>query len=346
MGFLRNAWYVAAWSDEIKSQLLGRTILNEPVLLYRDEVGRAVAIGDRCPHRFAPLHLGSLKGGAVECPYHGLQFDSSGVCVHSPHGDGKIPRNARVKAYPVVERYGIIWVWPGQVERADDSMIPRFDMLVDPALKTVKGSLNVKAHYEIVADNLLDLSHIQFIHANYQKMDKLLEAPHEVIESDRSVVSKRVVPNAKGPVSLMRNFPDPDTLIDYWLRVRWDAPSLCHLDIGASLPGRGEAEGIWRRGFHLLTPETETSTHYFYASTRNYRVNDVEEDRAIGEWQQVGFHQQDKPMLEAVQQMMGTTDLMSLRPIVLSSDKAAIRARHILAGLIQLEEAAAVGNAA
>jgi vanillate O-demethylase monooxygenase subunit len=177
-------------------------------------------------------------------------------------------------------------------------------------------------------------------------MDGLLEAPHDVEDDGTTVTSKRWVPGAKGPMSLMRNFPDPEALVDFWMRVRWQAPGLCGLDFGATLAGRPEADGIWRRGTHLLTPETEGSTHYFFASTRNYRLDDPDEDRNIMEWQRIGFNEQDKPMLEAVQQMMGTTDLMGLRPVFLSADKAAVRARKLLADRLAHERQEQHGNAA
>ena len=111
MTFLRNVWYVAALDTEVGREMLTRTILNEAVVMYRKEDGQPVAIQDRCPHRFAPLSRGKLVGDHVECAYHGLQFDCSGKCVVNPHGDGKIPQAARVKNYPFIQRYGLMWIW-------------------------------------------------------------------------------------------------------------------------------------------------------------------------------------------------------------------------------------------
>ena len=130
MSFLRNVWYAAAWGNEIKAgELFQRTLLNEPVVFFRDTQGNAQAIADRCPHRFAPLGMGILKGDAVRCPYHGLEFDGSGACVHNPHGDGAIPKAAKVKAYPLVERYSLLWIWMGDPHLADAALIPDFNCM-------------------------------------------------------------------------------------------------------------------------------------------------------------------------------------------------------------------------
>src|SRR5260370_11583536 len=114
--YLRNAWDVAGWSDNLADgQLLSRTILKEPIVLFRKSDGHIAALQDRCPHRFAPLHMGKIVGGdRVQCPYHGLEFDASGACVLNPHGTKNIPPRARVRSYPVTEKHKAIWIWMGE----------------------------------------------------------------------------------------------------------------------------------------------------------------------------------------------------------------------------------------
>jgi len=122
--FLKDSWYVAAWSHEIDDgKLLGRTILGEPVLLYRGEAGHVVAMHDRCCHRGAPLSMGRREGDAVRCLYHGLKFSPSGQCVEIP-GQDRIPPKACVRVFKVVERSSWIWIWMGDPARADESLIP------------------------------------------------------------------------------------------------------------------------------------------------------------------------------------------------------------------------------
>jgi vanillate O-demethylase monooxygenase subunit len=164
--FLKNCWYVAAWAKDVGRELLGRTYLSESVCLYRKEDGTPVAIGDRCPHRFAPLHLGQLKGDVVECPYHGLQFDCSGKCSHNPHGDGKIPAAAKVRQYTLAERHSLLWIWMGDPERADAALIPDYSFLTDTRRTSVGGTSRwmrtTSCHRQPDGS-----AHGQFLHASY-----------------------------------------------------------------------------------------------------------------------------------------------------------------------------------
>src|ERR1700761_672315 len=128
--YLRNAWYVAAWSDSLgDGQVLARTIMDEPIVLYRKADGGIAAVEDRCPHRFAPLSMGKVvDGDRIQCPYHGLEFDGSGACVKNPHGTKNIPPRARVKSYPVLEKHKAVWIWMGE-RPADPAKIPDFSVL-------------------------------------------------------------------------------------------------------------------------------------------------------------------------------------------------------------------------
>jgi phenylpropionate dioxygenase-like ring-hydroxylating dioxygenase large terminal subunit len=163
--YLKPAWYVAAWSNEVgREHLLERTIIERSLVLYRREDGTPVAIGNACAHRCAPLSMGRLVGDAVQCPYHGLQFGPSGQCVHNPHGDGRIPAKMMVPSYPAVERHKAIWVWMGNPAEADPATIPDFSCHEDTELAFVGGMLEVHANYQLIVDNLMDLSHAATVH--------------------------------------------------------------------------------------------------------------------------------------------------------------------------------------
>ncbi|HWT35117.1 MAG TPA: Rieske 2Fe-2S domain-containing protein, partial [Paraburkholderia sp.] len=154
--FLRNAWYVAAWDAEVTRALMSVTILGEPVVLYRREDGAPVALEDACPHRKLPLSMGRLIGDHVECGYHGLTFDCEGACVRAP-GSPRIPPGAKVRSYPLAERYGLLWIWMGHAEEADPSTIVQIDEWGDPAWGVNRGdAMTVACHYLYVTDNLLD----------------------------------------------------------------------------------------------------------------------------------------------------------------------------------------------
>jgi len=163
MAYLRNAWYVAAWSDEIGEGLFSRTILEQKIVFFRDAEGKVVAARDICPHRFAPLHMGRLtEEGTLECAYHGLRFNTQGKCVFNPDGAGKIPPGTGLTMFPTAERYQAVWIWMGDPKSADESKIVNLPQTEPRAgWSVIRGDLSVPAHYELITDNLMDLSHVR-----------------------------------------------------------------------------------------------------------------------------------------------------------------------------------------
>lgn len=163
--FVRNCWYVAAWSWDLPAEgLLARTILDEPLVLYRNQAGSPVALADRCCHRQALLSLGFREGDHLRCAYHGLKFAPDGACVEIP-GQDKVPRRARVRSYPVIERHSWIWVWMGDPARADAALIPAAVGFDDPAWVLRGGTIDYEASYLLINDNLCDFSHLTYVHA-------------------------------------------------------------------------------------------------------------------------------------------------------------------------------------
>ena len=164
--FVRDCWYVAAWDHELGADKpIGRTIINEPVVIYRAASGGLVAMTDRCCHRFAPLSLGRIEGDELRCMYHGLRFDRTGRCTEIP-GQELIPATACVRAYPVVEKHSWIWVWMGDPKKADEGLIPPAVGLQDPAWTLRSGQMDYEANYLLINDNLTDFTHLSYVHAN------------------------------------------------------------------------------------------------------------------------------------------------------------------------------------
>lgn len=346
MPYLYHTWYAAGWASDLGNELLGRQILDLPILLYRDAEGKAVAVGDRCPHRFAPLHRGRKVDGAIECAYHGIRFDAGGGCVLVPGEGERIPRNMRLPTYPLEERDGVLWIWPGPA-KADRAAIPDLsDRLSNPAFCSVTGSLTIEANYELLADNLIDPSHGQFLHGALFKRDGFFDVPHDIRQEGTTVSSERVIRNTAAPNAYAPFLPNPHAPVDWWTRAQWDPPGIFRLDNGVTPVGKDRDEGIRRCGVHLLTPQSLTSTHYFYAAVRNYRLGDPEADEASRAFQRLVFEEQDRPMLEAVQQMMGTTDFASLHPALVSGDQPAMRIRATMRRLVRRERAASRSQAA
>src|SRR5262249_26936516 len=160
--FLRNYWYVVASDHEIGRQPLRRIILGEPIVLFRLQDGAPVAFEDRCAHRHLPLSMGKLIGDTLQCHYHGLRYDKTGACVRVP-GQDMIPRSAKVKSYPVVERYRWLWIWMGDPALADPDKITDFHWFDDPDWGAQGRYLHVQGNLPLIVDNLLDLTHLVFV---------------------------------------------------------------------------------------------------------------------------------------------------------------------------------------
>jgi len=342
--FLRNAWYVAAWGAEVREgELFHRTILGEPVLLYRKRNGTPVALGNRCPHRFAPLHLGKLRGDVVECGYHGLQFDGTGACIHNPHGGGALPRAARVRLYPLIERYSALWIWMGDPERANPEVLPVFDFLAPEDWFVGTGQMLVGANYELENDNIMDLSHIEFMHPLFAT-EAVRRGKTQSAQEGDTVWSRRFITEDELNPFLMQAFQIPaGQLADRWLDVRWNAPALMALYTGGVVSGRPRSDGVEVPSAHLFTPETQSSTHYFYAMSFPRAMGPAGEKVAKEQVEVLRgpFEREDKPMIEAVGRNMNGAAFWSLQPVLLAGDAAAVKVRRVLAQLIEAERQAA-----
>lgn len=339
MTFLYNAWYCGAWGHEVHRQPMVRTLLNEPVMFYRTQAGQVAAMANRCPHRFAPLHKGRLIGDTIECPYHGLQFDIQGRCVHSPHGAP--PKAAYIKSYAVAERYGVVWIWMGDSANANPADIPDFAPFADPNRYAVEyGYLKIPAHYELMTDNLLDLSHVEFLHPflyDRRPPHPGFDVLRNVRQEGNTIYSDTTLLNAR-PNDLFKMLSArEEDCGEMRANMRWDAPGNLYLDTGFKYFDGG---GPSTPNAHLLTPETELSTHYHFALARDSRTDDAEIGRAVLKGTTEAFANEDEPMIGWCQENMRTTDFDSLNPVLLSNDVAPVKARRVLKALIAAEQTA------
>ncbi len=269
--FLRDYWYVAAWSDEVSRAPLARTVLSEDLVLFRKEDGTVVVLEDRCAHRRLPLSAGQVVGDTLRCGYHGLVYDGSGKCVKIP-GQAR-PDEVGVKAYPVVERDRFVLVWMGDPALADESRIVSFLKLSDPGWGVTKVRLHVKGNYLLIVDNLLDLSHVAYVHNS--TIGNAAVAEDAEVKFARYGQTVRVTREMNG-VAAARTYAEfgpHQGVFDRWQLSEYYPPAYFFINNGSGRCGwqarsgtRLETQGEWGfQVFHGITPETATTSHQFWA---------------------------------------------------------------------------------
>jgi len=339
MSFVRNAWYVAALPEEIEEGVLGRTILGDPIVLFRTPEGKASALFGLCPHRFAALSMGAIKDGNLQCPYHGLEFDGTGRCVLNPHGNGRLPAALDVRAYPSVEQDNLIWIWPGDPVLADQADIPDFSCRLDPKRRTVGGYGHVDCDYRLLVDNLMDLGHAQYVHRANAASDAFDRLEREVIVRDGEIEALMRIPEGTPSVLMAKFLRNTNQPVDQWNDIRWNKVSAMLNFIAVAPAGTPKEDSLNSRGTHILTPETATSCHYFFGSSRNFGVEDPAMDQVLRDWQRQALVNEDKGIVEAIEANREVIDRFGLKPAMLACDEAAVRVSREIDRLAQLEVA-------
>ncbi|MFL6624298.1 MAG: Rieske 2Fe-2S domain-containing protein [Sulfurifustaceae bacterium] len=353
--YLRNCWYVAAWDYEVTRTMFARDILGESILLYRKEDGTPVAMSNVCPHRFAPLHKGKLIGDVVECPYHGLQFDCTGQCVKNPHpgGNGPIPTRAKVPSYPVLEKWGAIWIWMGH-KTPDLSMLPDFSWLDRPQeWRAVRDVLVVNAHYELIMDNVMDLTHLSYVHPGGlgSGPENVANEVVEDVQEGTTFWCKRSTKNIMASPDMQAVNPILKTIrCDKNNNTRWDAPGHMAILVNYRKTGTVDEHKTGLSIAFMLTPASDGKTHHFWSIARNFHVDSKEVDAMIRHEAEVGLVKQDTGIIEAQYKQMGTPDITKLDLVALIGDVTPTRVRRYLRKRIEdeqreLQELAARGAA-
>jgi vanillate O-demethylase monooxygenase subunit len=340
---LRNAWYIAAWADEVKAEPLARRICNEPVVLFRDGQNRAAALADRCCHRAAPLHLGKIVEAGIECGYHGLTFDGTGQCVRIP-GQSRIPDDARVRSYPVVEKNQLVWLWMGDPALADPATIVDFPYHDDAAKWPNKHDCYpIKGNYMLMVDNLMDLTHLGYLHAKTVGGNPSAHVDAEM-KTERTPTGLRFtrwMKNSAPPPSYVKAAGFQGR-IDRCQKFEFVAPSTVLQWTGAADAGSeyGDPERDFRfqfRLFHGLTPQTETSCYYFWSVANGYRQNEPEATEQL--YREIApTFVEDKEMVEAQQARL--TEFGEQGLVDIASDANRMHMRRMVERLIAGERTA------
>lgn len=341
MSYVRSAWYVAAWSHDIVGNApFAITILGEPIVIYRSESGRLVALEDRCVHRMAPLSLGRCEGERLRCMYHGLLFDPDGKVAEIP-GQDIIPAQARVKRYAVVEKHSWIWVWMADADSADESLIPPAVGFDHPDYILGSGQLDYAAEARLINDNLLDFSHLTYVHANsFGATDTWARNRPVVTPLARGVRFERWITGEPG----MRGRND-GVMYDRWQSYDFLIPGVLLMTGGNFAPGT--ADKCNRQAPDLddalvgitftsqaVTPMQAKTARYFFSWGPHRRHGDEALRDALMKLADMAFGE-DKVMIEAQQRVIDATPDPRIMPT--SADKGVTLFNRLVEKLVRAE---------
>ena len=307
MTFVRNAWYMAGWSEQLGDKPLAITMLNEPIVIFRGGRGVIGALADVCPHRAVPLSLGQVCGDHIVCPYHGLEFDAGGVCRKNPHVQGS-PERVKARAYAVADRQGILWVWLGQREEADVGTIPDYSWFDTPQEYAAGGGyVHIEADYRLVIDNLMDLAHADYIHPETVGQPGAAEVQQVSVVREGDTISVNTLWPDLPPSALHRLGWTRTERVDKYLDMKWQPASNLLLNLGIMAPGATRESGIHTPAAHILTPETDRTTHYFWKFARDFDITDAALTERLVAVVGRAFAAEDKPIIEAAQRNIDRT---------------------------------------
>ncbi|MFZ9733466.1 MAG: Rieske 2Fe-2S domain-containing protein [Burkholderiaceae bacterium] len=343
--FIQNAWYVAcsaAELDALAPKPLARTICNHKMVLFRGLDGEPVALEDFCPHRGAPLSLGKVCEGNLVCGYHGLEIGPQGKPLSMP--GQRVTGFPAVRAYAAVERYGFLWVWPGEQAIADLEQLPSFNFLDDPAWAYGGGMYHVNADYRLMIDNLMDLTHETYVHANSIGQPEIDETPSTTKVEGDQVILQRHMKGINAPpfwqMAMTAHGLDPHAKVDRWQICRFTPPSHIMIDVGVALEGHGGFDAPFELKassvvVDFLTPETERSHWYHWGMARQFRPGDKALTEKIREGQRKIFSE-DLQILELQQANLNRWPDRKL--LMLNIDSGGVQSRRVISKYLAHEK--------
>lgn len=339
----KNAWYVACTPDEIDGKPLGRQVCGERIVFFRGKTGQAAAVEDFCPHRGAPLSLGFMREGELVCGYHGLTMGCDGRPASMP--GQRVSGFPAVRSFPTIERYGFIWVWPGDVAEAAADKLPALPWAESPAWAYGGGLYHIACDYRLMIDNLMDLTHETYVHASSIGQREIDEAPVTTTLEDDHVVTSRFMDGVGAPpfwrMALRGAGLPEDATVDRWQVCRFALPSHVMIEVGVALAGQGgyhADDGVKASSIvvDFITPETETSHWYFWGMARRFAVDDNDLTASIRDGQAKIFSE-DLEILERQQQNLSRHPARRL--LKLNIDAGGVRSRMMIDKAIAAEQA-------
>lgn len=327
---------MVAYSHEVTRALFGTTVLGQKIVLYRTEAGEVVALSGLCPHRMFPLELSRVVGDTVQCGYHGFRFDPTGRCVEVPSQPEPSP--ATLRAFPVIEHGGTVWLWTGEPERADPALLPDLSAIgLGAAGWGVEHHPRalLKGRYTLLIDNLLDLSHASFLHeTTIPRADAVARTPYELVATERSINLRRVGRGIPSNPFLKLLFPEHDGSVDQSFDAEYLGPALIRTGGLSTKSVTGEPLGTLNF-IHAITPETPTSVHYFVITARDFRPDD-QAITAMNYKMGTAIQPQDTLAIEAIEAALSSGQPLPAE-VSCKADVGAIQVRRRLEAQIQAE---------
>ncbi len=330
--YIWNCWYAAAWAHEVESAgKLERTFLDKPVVMFRGESGRYVALDNRCCHRAAPLSMGRVEGDCIRCMYHGLKFNSDGICVEIP-GQDKIPATHRVRSYPVEERGNLLWIWMGDPNLADPNDIIDYEPLTNPEWQGLpqEAYLHYDCNWMLIIDNLADFSHLAFVHTNTLGGSEAyaVETKQEIERLDNGFQFERWHRESAPAPYHVKAYPNGPDVVDRRNYVQMFVPGVFLMETAFGPVGWDQSDDQsdvkQYRNCQYMTPETGSTAHFFWNYLRNYEQSDESISISLRDSLLEGFWE-DKVIIEAQQKLLELDDPFQPRGIAADSALAHFR---------------------
>jgi vanillate O-demethylase monooxygenase subunit len=321
---VRNAWYVVAARHEFDRTLKQRWILGEPVCFYETTDGRPVVVDDRCAHRRFPLSRSILNDDdSIQCKYHGYTFGSDGRCTLIPGGADPSP--VGIRRYPAVQRGPFVWIWTGDnPEAADEDLIPFPDDEIDEVGDFAQGYYFNEGNYSLVHDNLLDLTHLNYLHGipsgfSDQVFEMINPSDFKPAFANVALGYTKEWEEPLGPAWATMVNEDPTVMIHRTTEARTLTPGFMY-GIERFAPHDPDAGRLRKIVIpHCITPANEHQTHQFWMFWSNVPyVVDVKEmvsklfsqdEEAIGYLQQYAVND----TRDGVQEYSSAPDVPALR---------------------------------
>jgi phenylpropionate dioxygenase-like ring-hydroxylating dioxygenase large terminal subunit len=316
------------------------------MMLYRTMGRRVIAMRDACPHRMLPLSEGIREGDSIRCSYHGLKLGPDGIAEEMPQKNERVNRKICAETFVTHEKYRFVWVWIGDRDKADPALIPNLWPCAAEGWTFDGGYYHVECDFRLMIDNLMDLTHETYVHADSIGQEEILHSPIECIAEGETVYVRRWMPNVDAP-PFWRSALGREG-VDRWQVCQFNLPASVMIDVGVAPVGSGatlddhNSQGVRGMVIDFMTPETEDTHHYFWGMARNFEINDAGFTARFKE-QQGRVFAEDKVVLEAQQKAIHRNPGLRLNAYAI--DQGGVRSRLLIKRQIKAQ-AAAQGTAA